>query len=247
MKNNIFKDQVIQYIKDNPGKTSHEIKCGATTETLSVQLTSKVQNILVRLVKLNTITRTPIDPTRPHLGYHFWYNADRISLDNELGLSPAQQEIKNKAAEKVDFILNLIETKPGITSSRLRSQFSIMGHGSADSASRIFEKLLADKLVKRQQIQVGNPGAGFQYWAADAIITHTVPPTSNRVRPAVSSSTLSPTEPVANFPVAMAVDTSNANIEIAIRLCEIEAFRKPELFKAFMECAENIRKLKATA
>lgn len=245
MKNNIFKDSILQYIKDNPGKTSFEIKC-STGEPLSDKLTSKVANTLIRLIEANLISRTLINPARPVVGYNYWFNEDRISLDNEPTIRNALTAVQTKAAAKVDFVLNLIETKPGITSSRIRSQFSIMGHGAPGSATHMLEKLLKDKLIQRKQIQVGNPAAGYFYWAADAKVTHVVPPPQRRVTVNIVPK-LKPEDAVATFaPVANiseAIDTSRANVEIAIRLCEIEAYRNPKLFREFMACAENIRKV----
>lgn len=246
MKNNIFKDTVLQYIKDNPGRSSFDIKCGCTDEPLTDKLTSKFSSTLIRLVEQNLITRTLINPARPKLGYNYWYNEDRISLDNEPTLRNAMSAVQTKAAAKVDFVLNLIETKPGITSSRIRSQFSIMGHGAPGSATHMLDKLLKDKLIQRKQIQVGNPAAGYFYWAADAKVTHVVPPPQRRVTVNIVPK-LKPEDPVAAFApvanIAEAMDTSRANVEVAIRLCEIEAYRNPHLFREYMACAENIRKV----
>jgi hypothetical protein len=250
MKNNIFKDSVLQYIKDNPGKSSFDIKCGASTEPLSEKLTSKFASTLARLVEQNLITRVLINPARPQLGYNYWFNEERISLDNEPTLRNAMTAVQTKAAAKVDFVLNLIETKPGITSSRIRSLFGLSGHGAAASAVSILEKLLKEKLIQRKQIQVGNPTAGYFYWAADAKITQLVAPNpSERVRVNITPKH-KPDDPIAAFSSAapaVAVDTSQSNIEIAIRLCEIEAYRNPKLFREYMACAENIRKVGLTA
>ena len=245
MKNNPFKEKVIAYVKANPGKTSFEIKC-ASGEPLTDSLTSKMTNTLSRLVEDGVLTRTYVDPNSPVRGYHYWYNSDRIEIP------PLPSPVSVKAQEKVDFVLNLVETKPGITSSRVRQLFAVNGFGDKGTATGILEKLTNDKLVQRRAIQAGNPGAGYCYWAADvtptflaaAEVTRKAPVQQRKsimisTRPAVN-------EPIANFAApaqAQAVDTSRANIEIAIRLCEIEAFRNPELYAEYMACAENIRKV----
>jgi predicted transcriptional regulator len=233
-----FKDKLVELIKANPGKTSFDLKC-LSCEPLTSSLTSKMNATLRTLVDEGAITRTHIDHTRPHLGYHFWYNDNRIP--------PAPKPISErsaKAKEKLDWVLNEIETKPGITSSRLRSQFAILGFGDKNSVSTILEKLLADKLIQRRSIQAGNQGAGYFYWPADMEPTHLPKPTVQR-KSIVISSKPAP-GPVAQFPAVLtmavpALDTTQANVEIAIRLCEIEAYRNPDRYDAFMACAEHIR------
>lgn len=238
MKNNPVRDSIITYIKDNPGCTFFDIKCGATSEKLSSQLTSKIQSAVTALVKKDIVTRKHIDPNRQHLGFYHWYNEH--STTEPHAPTPLQRAISRKAQDKVDFILNLIETKPGITSSKLLSQFKVMGHG--ESISRAIEKLMDEKLIKRKQIQTGNPGAGFFYWPYDAVITQLVVQPTKRVSIPITTRPV-PGAPIAQFPVESTQSNTRSNIEIAIRLCEIEAYRNPDKFDALMACAENIRKV----
>ena len=250
MKTNPFKEKVLAIIQANPGITSFDIRV-KTGEKLDDKLLNRTTAMLAKLVEDGFITRTYVDPSSPVRGYNYWYNSDRIEIP------PVVPERSIKAQEKVDFVLNLVETKPGITSSRIRQAFAVNGFGAKETATNILEKLLTDKLVQRRQIQAGNPGAGYCYWAADATPTFLaaaeaarkaapVPQRKSIVLPSYPSAN----EPVANFPAppanpTQAVNTANANIEIAIRLCEIEAFRNPEQYAEYMACAENIRKVVA--
>jgi hypothetical protein len=246
MDSTTLKSKIIDYVKANPGQTSFDIRCGATDEPLTEQLKNRVNSLIARLVETETFYRVPIDADKLHKGYYFWYNNDRIELPG--GISDAQLAIKNKAQEKVDFILDLIETNPGITSMRIRTKFALLGHGAKETATGILADLTNDKLIQRKQIQPGNPGAGYCYWAADAKITQlVVKPFENRV-PFQMGVKPKENDPVASFatPAAAELD-SKANIEIAIRLCEIEAFRNPKLYQQFMDCAENIRKARDLA
>lgn len=243
MKTNTFKDQVIQYIKANPGATTFDIKCNATNDPLSNELTNRVASTISTLVSNQIITREHINTSKPHLGYQYWYNVEYVKL-------PEAPRPKSKVDQHTDFILNLIETKPGITSGRISSQFAILHDGNKTTARTILQKLLADKLVKRQAIQAGNNTAGFFYWPIDAVMTHMVAPTVKRVPPPLQPK-VDLSGPIAKFQETqtnavtseLAQPVTEANIEIAIRLCEIEAYRNPDKFKEFMLCAENIRKV----
>lgn len=247
MKNDTLKADIIQYVKDNPCQTSFDIRCGVSTGQLTEDLRNKVQSILARLVETNTFLRVPIDATKLHKGYYYSFNYDRI----ELGESEAVIARKNKADEKVDFVLNLIETNHGISSGTIRTKFQLFGHGSKNSVSKILEKLLEQKLIKRRAIQSGNPGAGYWHWPADAEIkllpSNKVVAHPNRVPPPITAK-LRETDPVAQFSATAPAGltpleelNSRASIEIAIRLCEIEAFRNPALHDQYMACAEKIR------
>ena len=249
MKTNPFKEKVLAIIQANPGITSFDIRV-ATGEKMDDKLLSRTTSTLSKLIEDGFITRTYVDPNSPVRGYNYWFNSDRIEIP------PMVQERSIKAQEKVDFVLNLVETKPGITSSRVRQAFAVNGFGDKGTATGILEKLLADKLVQRRQIQAGNPGAGYCYWAADATPTFLAAAETARKAALVPQpkSIMIATRPSANEPVAQfqaasaqAVDASSANIEIAIRLCEIEAFRNPSLYAEYMACAENIRQVCAKA
>lgn len=248
MKNDTLKSDIIQYVKDNPCQTSFDIRCAVSSGALTEDLRNKVQSILARLVETTTFLRVPIDATKLHKGYYYSFNHDRIVLDEP---SPAMQARKNKADEKLDFILDLIETNHGITSGRIRTKFELFGHGAKNSVSHLLEKLLEQKLVQRRQVQSGNPGAGYWYWPADVKINQMPerPVDPNRKRP-MTTTTPRVGDPVAQFGATTPVGltpleelNSRASIEIAIRLCEIEAFRNPALHDQYMACAENIRKV----